>query len=47
MTYKQLTEAERYPIFSLKKAGLSQRFIAQSLNRNLSTSSRELKKIRK
>ncbi|OCQ51489.1 hypothetical protein Ppb6_03340 [Photorhabdus australis subsp. thailandensis] len=28
MTYIQLTETERYPISSLKKAGFSQRFIA-------------------
>ncbi len=47
MTYKQLTEAERYPIFSFKKVGFSQRFIAQSLSRSPSTSSGELKKNQK
>uniref|UniRef100_UPI001BD600B8 IS30 family transposase n=1 Tax=Photorhabdus heterorhabditis TaxID=880156 RepID=UPI001BD600B8 len=44
MTYIQLTETERYPISSLKKAGFSQRFIAESLKRSPSTISRELKR---
>ncbi|WP_340619058.1 IS30 family transposase [Xenorhabdus entomophaga] len=44
MTYKQLTESERYQIFSLKEAGFTQRFIATSLKRNPSTISRELRR---
>ncbi|MDE9509679.1 IS30 family transposase, partial [Xenorhabdus bovienii] len=44
MAYTQLTEIERYQIFSLKEAGFTQRFIATSLNRNPSTISRELKR---
>ncbi len=44
MTYIQLTETERYQISSLKKAGFSQRFIAESLKRSPSTISRELKR---
>ncbi len=43
MAYKQLTETERYQIFSLKEAGFSQREISKSLNRNPSTISRELR----
>ncbi len=43
MAYKQLTEAERYPISSLK-SGFFTTFHCQSLNRNLSTISRELKR---
>ncbi|MDE9482739.1 IS30 family transposase [Xenorhabdus bovienii] len=46
MTYKQLTEIERYQIFSLKEAGFSQREISKSLNRNPSTISRELRRNR-
>ncbi|MBD2801631.1 helix-turn-helix domain-containing protein, partial [Xenorhabdus sp. M] len=34
MTYTQLTEVERYQIFSLKEAGFTQRFIATSLSRD-------------
>ncbi|CDM90251.1 transposase (fragment) [Xenorhabdus bovienii] len=44
MTYKQLTETERYQIFSLKEAGFSQREISKSLNQNPSTISRELRR---
>lgn len=44
MTYTQLTEVERYQIFSLKEAGFTQRFIATSLSRDPSTISRELKR---
>ncbi|MBD2782871.1 IS30 family transposase, partial [Xenorhabdus szentirmaii] len=47
MTYTQLTEVERYQIFSLKEAGFTQRFIATSLNRAPSTISRELRRNRK
>ncbi|SFO00630.1 transposase, IS30 family [Xenorhabdus japonica] len=47
MTYTQLTEIERYQIFSLKEAGFTQRFIATSLNRAPSTISRELNRNRK
>ncbi len=44
MAYTQLTETKRYQISSLKKAGFSQRFIAESLKRSPSTISRELKR---
>ncbi len=44
MAYTQLTEIERYQIFSLKEAGFTQRFIATSLNRNPSTISWELRR---
>ncbi|WP_340620642.1 IS30 family transposase [Xenorhabdus siamensis] len=44
MTYTQLTEIERYQIFTLKEAGFTQRFIATSLNRAPSTISRELRR---
>ncbi|MEK9495183.1 helix-turn-helix domain-containing protein, partial [Photorhabdus sp. P32] len=37
MAYTQLTETERYQISSLKKAGFSQRFIAESLKRRAKT----------
>lgn len=46
MAYTQLTEIERYQIFSLKEAGFTQRFIATSLNRAPSTISRELRRNR-
>ncbi|OTA16759.1 transposase [Xenorhabdus beddingii] len=46
MAYMQLTEIERYQIFSLKEAGFTQCFIATSLNRAPSTISRELKRNR-
>ena len=42
MNYNQLTENERYQIYSLKKAGHKQETIAQLLGRNPSTISREL-----
>lgn len=42
MSYKQLTEAERYQIYGLKAAGYSQQMIAQDLARSPSTISREL-----
>ncbi len=44
MAYTQLTETERYQISSLKEAGFSQLFIAESLKRSPSTISRELKR---
>ncbi|WP_262947463.1 IS30 family transposase, partial [Xenorhabdus indica] len=44
MAYTQLTEIERYQIFTLKEAGFTQRFIATSLNRAPSTISRELRR---
>jgi len=44
MNYKQLTPEERYQIYSLKKAGLSQVKIAAILSRNPGTISRELKR---
>ncbi len=47
MAYMQLTEIERYQIFSLKEAGFTRRLIATSLNRAPSTISRELKRNRK
>lgn len=42
MNYQQLTTEERYQIYSLKKAGLSQVKIAESLSRDPATISREL-----
>lgn len=42
MKYHQLTECERYQIYALKKAGLTQKEIAGHLGRNPSTISREL-----
>jgi IS30 family transposase len=42
MSYYQLTEPERYQIYMLKKAGHSQKEIADLLNRSSSTISREL-----
>ncbi|MBU2708434.1 IS30 family transposase [Zooshikella marina] len=42
MNYNQLTEHERYQIYSLLKAGLNQKEIAKNLERNPSTISREL-----
>ena len=42
MSYKQLTENERYQIYVMKKAGHSQKSIALLLNRCPSTISREL-----
>lgn len=44
MEYYQLTENERYQIYALKKAGLSQKKIAHQLKRSASTISRELKR---
>lgn len=44
MSYNQLTENERYQIYSLKKAGHSQSEIACLLNRSPSTISRELRR---
>lgn len=46
MNYRQLTENERYQIYSLKKAGLTQKQIAEELQRNPATISRELKRNR-
>ena len=42
MSYKQLTENERYQIYVMKKVGHSQKSIAMLLNRSPSTISREL-----
>lgn len=44
MKYYQLTEHERYQIYALKKAGLSQKVIAEQLRRDAATISRELKR---
>lgn len=44
MTYHQLTESERYQIYALKKAGISQQKIAELLMRSPATISRELKR---
>jgi transposase, IS30 family len=46
MKYHQLTENERYQIYALLKAGLSQKEIATMLNRSASTISRELSRNR-
>lgn len=46
MSYYQLTENERYQIYALNKAGHSQQQIAELLQRNASTISRELKRNR-
>ena len=43
MSYHQLTEYERYQIYALKKAGHSQKEIAELLGRSPSTISRELR----
>jgi IS30 family transposase len=42
--YKQLTEIERYQIYTLLKAGFNQKQISEALNRAASTISRELKR---
>lgn len=44
MNYKQLTTNERYQIYTLKKEGFSQKAIADSLGRDASTISRELRR---
>lgn len=44
MSYQQLSTVERYQIYSLKKAGLSQIKIAVSLSRDPETISRELRR---
>lgn len=44
MNYKQLTQEERYQIYGLKKAGNTQKEIAEELNRSPSSISRELKR---
>jgi len=44
MNYKQLTQEERYQIYALKKAGMSQKEIADELKRSPSSISRELKR---
>jgi transposase, IS30 family len=46
MTYKQLTENERYQIYVMKKAGHTQNEIARYLERSPSTISRELERNR-
>ncbi len=44
MSYKQLTENERYQIYAMKKAGHSQEEVAMILDRSPSTISRELRR---
>uniref|UniRef100_UPI00396A01EC helix-turn-helix domain-containing protein n=1 Tax=Microbulbifer thermotolerans TaxID=252514 RepID=UPI00396A01EC len=44
MNYNQLTENERYQIYSLKTAGHSKFKIAKNLGRHTSTISRELRR---
>jgi len=44
MNYTHITQAERYQIYALNKAGISQSRIAGQLNRNPSTISRELRR---
>ncbi|MEI6896680.1 MAG: helix-turn-helix domain-containing protein [Psychromonas sp.] len=44
MNYKQLTQEERYQIYAFKKAGKSQKEIANELTRSASSISRELKR---
>ena len=44
MNYRQLTENERYQIYALKKAGLTQKQIAVELERDPATISRELRR---
>lgn len=44
MNYKQLTEHERYQIYTLLKVGFRLKAIAAELNRHPSTISRELKR---
>jgi IS30 family transposase len=44
MSYHQLTESERYQIYALKKVGLTQKAIAEQLERSESTISREVKR---
>jgi len=44
MNYKQLTQEERYQIYAFKKAGMSQKDMADELNRSPSSISRELKR---
>ncbi len=44
MSYKQLTEVERYQIYSFLKAGFTQEAIALELKRSPSTISREIKR---
>ena len=44
MSYTHLTENERYQIYSLKKAGLNQKEIAEHISRSAATVSRELRR---
>ena len=44
MKYKQLTENQRYQVYSLKKAGHAQQQIAKLIGRSISTISRELRR---
>ena len=46
MNYKQLTQEERYQIYALNKAGMTQKEIADVLTRSPSSISRELKRNR-
>ena len=46
MSYKQLTQEERYQIYALNKAGHDQATIAGILDRNPGTISRELRRNR-
>jgi transposase, IS30 family len=43
MTYKQLTDEQRYQIEALKREGFTQLAIAQSIGKSPSTISRELR----
>jgi IS30 family transposase len=42
--YNQISQEERYEIYALRKVGISQKKIAECLNRNPSSISRELKR---
>ena len=44
MSHTHLTENERYQIYSLKKAGLNQKEIAEHISRSAATVSRELRR---
>ena len=42
--YHQINQEERYEIYALRKAGISQKEVAKRLNRDPSSISRELKR---
>ena len=46
MAYTHLTETERYQIYTLKKTGHTQKYIAEFLKRSAATISRELNRNR-